>query len=102
MSYIDPVEVSPDNYKVLLENDDVRALEMTLPAGTSDDQHSHPNETVYFITGGKAKIALPDGAVVDAEIPNGHVMWNGAWTHTVENAGTTDIHAIIVEDKRSR
>ncbi len=102
MTYIDPVKVSPSNYKVLLENDHVRVLEMHLRAREKDEVHSHPAETVYFITGGKAKIHLPDGQTVDAELPDGHVMWNDAWTHQVENVGTSDIQAIIVEDQRGR
>lgn len=100
MTYIDPVKVSSKQYKVLLENDDVRVLEMSLKAGDKDTQHSHPSETVYFVNGGKVKIYLEDGGVVDADIPNGHVMWNGPWTHTVENVGTSDIYAIIVESKK--
>jgi len=102
MAYIDPVDVSPNNYKVLLENDRVRVLEMTLRAGETDEQHSHPSETVYFITGGKVKIHLPDGEVVEAELPDGHVMWNDAWTHQVENVGSAEIHAVIVEDQAGR
>ena len=99
MAYIDPVEVSPNNYKVVLEDDRVRVLEMNLRAGEKDQVHSHPDEAVYFISGGKAKIHLADGNVIDAEIPDGHVMSNEAWTHQVENVGTTDIKAIIVESK---
>ncbi len=102
MAYIDPVEVSPNNYKILLENDNVRVLEMNLRAGEKDEVHSHPAETVYFIKGGKAKIHLPDGQSVDAELPDGHVMWNDAWTHQVENVGTSDIKAIIVESQQGR
>ncbi len=99
MAYIDPVEVSPDSYKVLLENDQVRVLQMDLKAGETDETHSHPSETVYFVKGGKAKIHLPDGGVVEADIPDGHVMWNEAWTHRVENVGSSDILAVIVEAK---
>ncbi len=99
MAYIDPVEVSPNSYKVLLENDQVRVLQMDLKAGETDETHSHPSETVYFVKGGKAKIHLPDGGVVEADIPDGHVMWNEAWTHRVENIGSSDILAIIVEAK---
>ena len=36
MTYIDPVEVSGDNYKLLLENDAVKVVKMTLKAGASD------------------------------------------------------------------
>ena len=99
MTYIDPVEVSGANYKVLMENDVVRVLDMDLKVGTSDVMHSHPAETVYFITGGKVKVHLPDGGTADLEPPDGFVMWHEAWTHRVENVGTTDIHAIIVEPK---
>jgi hypothetical protein len=42
MAYINPVEVSPDNYKVL-ESDHVRVLEMNLKAGEKDEMHSHPS-----------------------------------------------------------
>ena len=101
MTYIDAIQVSPNNYKVLLENDRVRVLEMNLRAGEKDEVHSHPSETVYFITGGKAKIHLPDGQTVDAELPDGHVMWNEAWTHQVENVGSSDIKAIIVESQQA-
>ena len=100
MTYIDPTESSPDNYKVILENDHVRMLEMTLPAGTSDNQHSHLDESVYFISGGKASIVDGDGETMEAELPDGTTMWHPAWTHTVTNTGDTEIRAIIVESKR--
>ena len=99
MTYIDPVEVPGKNYKSLLENEQVRVLEMTLNAGEKDTTHSHPDETVYFISGGKVKIHLPDGGAMEVELPDGHVMWHEAWTHTVENVGATNIRAIIVESK---
>lgn len=99
MAYIDPVKSSPNNYKVLMENDHVRVLEMNLKAGETDNTHSHPDETVYFLTGSKVKIHLPDGGAMEADIPDGHVMWHEAWTHTVENVGSSDIIAIIVENK---
>ena len=100
MAYIDPVEVSPTNYRVLMENDQVRVLAMELKAGEKDEVHSHPSETVYFIKGGKAKITLPDGGSMEVELPDGHVMWHEGWTHQVENQGRSDIKAIIVESKQ--
>jgi mannose-6-phosphate isomerase-like protein (cupin superfamily) len=100
MAYIDPVAVSPGNYKTVLENDEVRVLEMILRAGERDQVHSHPSETVYFVSGGKAKIHLPDGNSAEVDLPNGHVMWHEEWPHQVENIGSSDIRAIIVESKR--
>ncbi len=40
------------------------------------------------------------GNSMEAEIPDGHVMWNEAWTHQVENIGSSDLKAIIVESKK--
>ena len=99
MAYIDPVEVSPDVYTVLFENDSVRVLDMTLAAGQTDVEHSHTDETVIFVKGGSAHIAMPDGNSMDAELPDGHIMWHEAWTHTVSNTGDSEIKAIIVESK---
>ncbi len=102
MEYIDPVEVSPNNYKILLENDQVRVLEMSLKAGEKDVMHSHPSETVYFITGSKIKVHLPDGEVAELDPPDGFVMWHEEWTHQVENVGTSDLKAIIFEPKQQK
>ena len=99
MEYKDPIEVSPENYRLLLEDGDFRLVEMTLPAGTSDIEHSHPDEMVYFITGGKVRIHLPDGESVELDIPDGHSMKHEPWTHRVENIGTTDITAVLFERK---
>ena len=102
MTYIDPVQVAPGNYRLLLENDRVRVLEMSLKSGQVDEMHSHPSETVYFVKGGQARIHLPDGGVAEVDLPDGHVMWHEAWTHRVENVGSSDIYAIIVENKDGR
>lgn len=99
MVYIDPVESSPNNYKLLFENDEVRVLEMSLRSGETDKEHSHPSETVYFINGGSVRVHLPEGEPLGVEFPDGGVMWHEPWTHTVENVGDSDITAIIVEAK---
>jgi len=36
---------------------------------------------------------------VEADLPDGHVMWHEPWTHRVQNVGTSDIRAVIVESK---
>ena len=72
---------------------------MTLKAGENDQVHSHPSEAVYFVSGGKARVHLPDGETMDAEFPDGGVMEHDEWTHRVENIGDTDIVAVIFELK---
>ena len=96
MDYIDAVEAASENYKLLSDDGDVRVVEMTLAPGEKDNLHSHHNETVYFISGSKVKIYEGD-EVMEADIPDGHVMHHGPWTHRVENVGDRTLKAIIFE-----
>ena len=66
-----PEEVSPDVYKVLLDNEDVKVLEVTFEPGQSDNMHDHYPVTFYLIQGGKAQVTMPDGTVNEREIPSG-------------------------------
>ncbi|MEM0514677.1 hypothetical protein WCN91_04375 [Pseudoalteromonas sp. YIC-827] len=90
---------SPDKYEVLLDNDQVLVLRMTLRPGEHDLWHKHNAETVYFERGGKARIKTADGKQLALEIPDGHTMWHDQWEHQVFNLGETTIMAIIVERK---
>ena len=47
-----PEEVSPDVYKVLLDNEDVKVLEVTFEPGQSDNMHDHYPVTFYLLQGG--------------------------------------------------
>ena len=60
MTYIDPCEVSPNHYRELFSNEHLRVVEMSLPAGEKDNEHSHPDETAYFIKDGKVRISVGD------------------------------------------
>ena len=73
---------------------------MNLSAGEMDVTHSHPSGTAYFVKGENVKIHLPNGEAMEADIPDGHVMWHEEWTHRVENVGISDIRAIVVETKQ--
>jgi len=96
MAYIDPVVASPDEYRLLLQSGKARIVEMRLPPGTIDTEHSHPDEWVYFIRGGKARIHVGEERV-ELDIPDGHAMHHEPWTHRVENIGDGEIHAVIFE-----
>jgi len=69
--YVDPVEVSPNEYKTVLEEDGVRVVEMVLPPGVSDTEHSHPTETVYFITGGRRESTFRTAPRMSSTSPAG-------------------------------
>ena len=57
----DPVKTSPQYYKVLLENDQVRVLEYRLKAGEKEPMHSYPAGVVYVLSDCRLKFSYPDG-----------------------------------------
>ena len=98
-----PEEVSPDVYKVLLENEDVKVLEVTFAPGQSDNMHQHGVMTIYGITGGKLQGTSPDGTVNESEVPNGFVGHrNTITTHQMKNIGDNTVKVILFEHKKLR
>src|SRR6185503_13166075 len=74
---IDPVAVSPDMYKVILENDNVRVVQYTINPGQRDQNHTHPAKVSYVLTGGTLRINLGDSSFVSEE-KAGDVSFRGA------------------------
>ena len=97
----DPVTTSPQFYKVLLENDQVRVLEYRLKPGEKEPMHSHSTGVVYVMNGGTLKFSYPDGRVEEKMATTGETLWRDSITHTVENTGKTEARAIAVDLKSS-
>jgi hypothetical protein len=49
------VKVAPDIYKVLLENDAVRVLEIRMKQDEKSEMHSHPRSVEYVLNSSQAK-----------------------------------------------
>ena len=60
----DAVAVSPDRFRILLENDNVRVLEYSLNPGERDEWHTHPPKVSWVVSGGKLRITLADRIVL--------------------------------------
>jgi quercetin dioxygenase-like cupin family protein len=98
-----PEEVSPDVYRVLLDNDDVKVLEVTFEPGQSDNMHDHYPVTFHLLQGGKAQVTLPDGTVNEREIPTGFTGHNTEKVrHQVKNIGENTIKILLVERKNTQ
>jgi len=82
-----PVTTSPQFYKVLLENDQVRVLEYRLKPGEKEPMHSHPAGVVYVLSGGTLKFSYPDGRTEEKTAATGEAIWRDPVTHAVENVG---------------
>lgn len=96
----DPVATSPQFYKVLLENDQVRVLEYRLKPGEKEPMHSHPSGVVYVLSGATLKFSYPDGRSEEKTAVTGETLWRDSVTHAVENTGKTEAHAIAIDLKR--
>ena len=95
----DAVQVAPNFYKVLLENDRVRVLESRTKLGDKADMHSHPAIVAYALSDEKFIFTMPDGQTMDVELEQGQSMYLDEVTHGVENVGTGEAHILLVELK---
>jgi quercetin dioxygenase-like cupin family protein len=95
----DAAKVAPHVYKVLFENERVRLLEVIMQAGDSSEMHSHPDNLLYVLSGGKVTFTDPSGEAADLDVPAGMSMWMEATDHATENVGGTRIHALFFEPK---
>ena len=96
----DLAALDPANVKVLVENDQVRILEVVDKPGAKEPVHSHPAYAAVFLSTTRIKVTTPDGKVVEKDRKVGETQYSGPVTHTVENIGAADFHVIIVELKK--
>lgn len=96
----DPVTQTPQYYKVLLENDDVRVLEYRLRPGEKEPLHSHPEGVIYGFNDTRILVTSQDGRVTEGVGKAGDVSWREPVTHALENVGETDVHSLAIEIKR--
>jgi quercetin dioxygenase-like cupin family protein len=96
----DPVKQSPQYYKVLLENEQVRVLEYRLKPGEKEPMHAHTQGVVYIFGDAKLKTTFPDGRTEEFTGGAGEAHWRDPVTHALENTGKTDAHALAVEIKK--
>ncbi len=98
----DPVKVAGDMYKVIVENDSARVLDVNIPAGAKTAMHSHPDLAAVVLEPGTMRWTRPDGKSEQSGpgFTRGSVLYMASDTHISENIGTTSAHAILVEFKK--
>ena len=99
MSQNDAVKVAPDSYKVVLENDAVRVLEVRIKQGAKSEMHSHPRSVAICLNDQRLRLSFPNGKTEDVDLKRGQTVWLDGISHAVENTGTEDVSSVIVELK---
>lgn len=97
---MDAVTVAPGLYKVAKDTMGIRVLEVNYKPGDSSAMHSHPDNVLYVIEGGKSEFTAQDGSKQVHELKAGTVMILPGGTHSVKNIGTTTTKAILFEVNR--
>ena len=98
---IDPVKLSPGIFKILLENEHVRVVQYSLNPGEKDEWHTHPPKSSYVVSGGKLKVHLDNGEIIDLDEQTGTASWmNYVGKHYVENIGNTTVTIVFTEIKK--
>jgi quercetin dioxygenase-like cupin family protein len=97
---MDAVKVAPGLYTVAKDTMGIRVLNVLYKPGDSSAMHSHPDNALYVIDGGKAEFTEKDGSKQVAVLKSGMTGIGGAETHTVKNVGTTTLKGILVEVNR--
>lgn len=97
---IDPASVSPDRYKVLLDNSEVRVIEYVIRPGERDLMHTSPPRVSYVVSGGILRVTMADGTSFVTDEKQGSAQWrNVLGKHYAQNVGTTPVRMVLVEVK---
>jgi uncharacterized RmlC-like cupin family protein len=96
----DPLKVAPSQYKVELDNDQVRVLRSKIgPKGTVPLHEHGLNRVVVFLTDQDFKVTKADGTVDMVKHKAGDVAWSTPVTHKEENLSNQPFEIVIVEIK---
>jgi beta-alanine degradation protein BauB len=96
---IDPLKTASNVYKLVMENERVRVLEVYLKPGDIATMHHHPDHVIYVIKGGKGKITS-EGKSDILDMKTGQTLFLKEQDHEAENVGNTDLDMLVVELKK--
>jgi hypothetical protein len=105
---LDALIASPQHHKLLFENEFVRVLDASIPAGETTNVHTHQYPASLYILSWSDFIRYDaDGNVLlDSKtltkIPDtGSALWSEPLTaHSLKNIGENNLHVISVEIKK--
>lgn len=97
---LDPVQVDPKHYNVVLDNDQVRVLRVRYGPHEKSVMHEHPAAVAVFMSDSHVKFNLPDGSSQDSNVKAHDAVWTDAGKHLPENLGDKPIEVMLIELKK--
>lgn len=95
----DPMKVSPETYKLVLDNPTVRVFRVGGAPGSKVASHAHPDHLAIALAPGKVQIITPDGKSQMLDMANETASYVPAGTHESSNVGTAPLDALVIELK---
>ena len=101
VSALDPVRVSPKNYAVEMDNDQVRVIRFRNSALGKIPMHEHSLDRItVFLTDFHARVIPADGATSELHKQAGDVTWGGPAKHAEDNLSNHAVEVVAVEIKK--
>ena len=100
-SVLDVMKSAANAYKLLLENERVRVMEVVLKPGEKAPMHNHPNDhVVYVVNDAKFRLDFPDGKSAEFDLKAGQAVMMDSGPHETTNVGPTVGRNLVVEVKK--
>ena len=97
----DAATVAPSIYKVLLDDERVRVLDVNFKPGASAGAHSHPESIIHVVKGGTIRFTTPDGKSEDRTFKPGETARVPGGIHSTKNVGKSALGGPVTELKEA-
>lgn len=97
----DVVSVSAEFARVLVENDEFKVTEVTIPVNATIPMHSGVNRVIYSLSDYQIMYESDKEGKGEKSFKSGGVHWHEACQHGLENIGQTEAKYLVVSYKKS-
>jgi quercetin dioxygenase-like cupin family protein len=98
---LDPLRVDPKDYKLELENNQVRVTRVKIDPRQSVPMHEYTlNHVVVYFTDANVRETSPEGKAEVKLHKAGDFIWSGPSKHQIENLNDKPFEAAVVEVKK--
>ncbi|MGE3149874.1 MAG: hypothetical protein AB7K04_12495 [Pseudorhodoplanes sp.] len=94
-------QTADDNMRVVLENEQVRVVEMRFKPGAKLDMSSRPNRLLYGLTDGALLFSPPGKTPYELSFKGGEALWLPDQA-VAQNEGDKEVRAVVVEFRNAR
>ncbi len=99
---MDPLTVEAEFAKKLGDTLNIKVYEVTLKPGDSVALHTHPDNTLYVLQGGKIIITPQGAGPQEIDVKAGMAIISGSQTHSGKNIGRTTVKLLVHDIYRPR